>query len=154
MITLGTDGYITALAFKSWADSRLYDYSEYNELEIEAAIRVACVDYIDTTYQFKGEKLDKSQVMLLPTDEVAIADIETAAAQAVWQQLRGLLFTPEQASNDGEVLRKREKVGPIEEETEYREGSVRGYTYSTTKIDRLIAPYVIGNAGGLSILRG
>lgn len=154
MITLGTNGYITVDSFKQWANTRLYDYTSYNDLEVEAAIVIASTEFIDTTYQFKGEKLDKEQAMLLPTDEVAIADIENATAQAVWQQLRGLLFTPEQTTNEGEVLRKREKVGPIEEETEYREGSVRGYTYSTTKIDRLIAPYVIGNAGGLSILRG
>jgi len=154
MITLGENGYITVEQFKTWCNARLIEFFAYNDLQIEAAIVVASVDFIDTNYTFKGCKLDEAQSMSLPTDDVAIADIQNAVAQAVWQQLRGLLFTPELTSNEGEVLRKREKVGPIEEETEYREGSVRSYTYSTTKIDRLIAPHVIGNAGGLSILRG
>ena len=154
MITLGTNGYITVEAFKAWCNARLIEYFNYNDLQIEAAITVASVDFIDTNYTFKGRKLEDAQVMSLPTDCVAIADIENATATAVWAQLRGLLFVDESVQLQREVLSESSKLGDLSESVTYAEGTAREYTYNTRKIDTLMKPYVISGSGGLGLLRG
>lgn len=154
MITLGENGYITVEQFKTWCNARLIEFFAYNDLQIEAAIVVSSVDFIDTNYTFKGCKVDKDQPMSLPTDEVAIADIKNAVAQAVWAQLQGLLFVADDAQLQREVVSESSKLGDLSESTTYAEGTSREYTYNTRKIDQLIKPYVISGSGGLGLLRG
>lgn len=151
-LILGENAYIELADFKAWCDLRAYDYSGYTNAQIEAAIVVSSSDYIDVTYDFKGEPESSSQQMQLPTSEVAIADIEKGAAQAAWQQLTGLLFV-EQSTSSGEIKRERKKLDVMEVETEYQDSSAATYTYSTTTISRLLAPYLAGGGGGLPAYR-
>lgn len=107
MATVGTNSYISLTDFKSWADLRAYDYSAYTDDQINAAAVVSAVDFIDPNYEFKGTKLDSAQPMDLPTDEVAIDDIQNGAAQATWQQLTGILFVKQSSdSNAGQIKKK------------------------------------------------
>lgn len=155
-LTLGANAYISLADWKAWADERVYDYSSYTDSQIEGAIVVASVDFVDANYTFKGGPLDESQVMQLPTDDVAIDDIKKAMGQAVWQQLRGLLLIDaESISQQGQVTKKREKLDVLEEETEYQESSERTYSMPTGTIDRLLKPFVIaGGAGITGLYRG
>lgn len=153
-ITIGTNGYITAAEFRQWADARLYDHYGYNDLEVEAAIVRACLDFIEPNYTFIGEKVDKDQPMSLPTKDVEIAEVSSAVSQAVWQQLQGLLFVDGATVTGQEVLSESSKIGELSDSTTYAEGSRREYTYNTLQIDRLMKPYVIGSAGGIGLLRG
>jgi hypothetical protein len=150
-ITLGTNGYISLSDFKAWADMRGNDYSAYSDTQIEQAITVSGVDYLDTQYVFKGTALVEGQPMQLPTDLVAIADISKAAAQAAWQQLTGKLFAPiSTGSAGGAVTMVRKKLDVLETETRYSEGvSLGGFTYDTTLIKSLLKPFLSNSSGGL-----
>lgn len=151
-ITLGTNGYISVSDFKTWADQRGYDYLNFIDTEIEAAITVSNFDFIDQNYTFKGTADSETQPMQLPTDEVEIADIANGAAQAAWQQLNGLLFVTQTAEGAvGDVIMQRDKLDVLESETEYAENSARRFTHSTSLIDRLLAKFIIG--GGVQSLR-
>lgn len=54
----------------------------------------------------------------------------------------------------GAVKRTREKLGPIEEEIEYTEGSTSGVSRPTFPvIDGILAPLLVGGAGMVMLLR-
>lgn len=147
--------YATLAEFETWATARQINYYDYNSLQIEAALLIVSEDFIDPNYRFKGVKLDDSQEMQLPTDCVTASDITRAVCEAAWLQLQGLLFVAPSDQSKGQVVSERSKLGDLEEEIEYAEGSQRTYTQSTTKIDRLLSPFVIGGAGVIGgVLRG
>ena len=142
-IILGTNGYISVADFKSWADMRGNDYSAYSDAQIEQAITVSGVDYLDTQYTFKGAALVSGQPMQLPTDLVAIADISKAAAQAAWQQLSDELFVSVTANTNGTVKMQRDKLDVLETETEYSEGTAATFTHNTRLISALPKNFVL-----------
>lgn len=147
MIVIGESGYVTVEDFKLWADARGYDYSTKADAQIEQAITVSGVDYIDTRYTFKGTRLDASQPMQLPTSEVAIADIEKAACQAVWQQLNGALFVdPTTHTGSGDVLMERKKLDVLETEVQYAEGTKPRLAMNAALLDSMLRPFVVGGA--------
>lgn len=147
--------YATLTDFENWANARLIEYFEYNSLQIEAALLVVSEDFIDPNYKFKGKQLDENQAMQLPTDQVVTADITNAVCQAAWLQLQGALFVSDASAIEREVTSESSKLGDLSKSVVYREGSKRTYTESTTKIDRLLSPFVIGGAGGIGgVLRG
>lgn len=147
-VTVGTNSYLTLADFKAWADLRLNDYSAFTDPQIEAALVVSSLDFIDPNYNFKGDKLDDAQAMDLPTDEVAIDDIANGAAQAAWQQLNGELFISPTANSSGSITMQRKKLDVLETEVEYSENSAAFYKHDTTQIDKLLKPYVTSGAGG------
>jgi len=153
-ITLGENAYTTVQAFKDWATLRLLDFYSYNDLEIESAIVTTSVDYIDANYQFIGHPVETDQLMKLPTNDVAISDIANGVHQAVWMQLRGVLFTPDSNETTGEVVSESKQIGELSKSVTYSEGSSKSYTFNTTKIDRLLSPFTISGSGGLGLLRG
>jgi len=55
MATIGTDSYLELAAFKDWCASRGYDLANYTDPQIEASFVVSAVDYLDPTFEFKGE---------------------------------------------------------------------------------------------------
>ena len=125
-IILGTNGYISVADFKSWADMRGNDYSAYSDAQIEQAITVSGVDYLDTQY-----------------DLVAIVDISKAAAQAAWQQLTSALFVGVTANSSGIVKMQRDKLDALETETEYTEGTAATFTHDTRLISALLKNFVV-----------
>lgn len=152
-ITLGTNGYIDVATFKTSADLRGFDYSAYTDTQIEQAIVVSNLDYIEDNYTFKGSKVDEAQAMQLPTDEVAIADIEKGAYLAVKQQLEGKLYVDPAASAKGSIKMEREKLADLETETEYQNGTTPTTTFSTSQICKALQPYTIsGGTGWVNVL--
>ena len=147
MITLGENAYITLANFKAWCDLRNYNYSCKSDADISAAIVRASLDYIDSNYTFKGDRLDSAQAMQLPTNEVTIANIQNGAAQASWQALNSELFIDVTAQSKGYVTKEREKLDTLETETEYEESTAASYTHSTAQIDRFLSPYTISGYG-------
>ena len=91
--------------------------------------------------------------MELPTDLVAIADIELGAYQAALQAANGELFIAPTANSAGQVTKLRKKLDVLETETEYNENSASYYTHDTTQIDRFMRPYVISGGGDMGKLR-
>lgn len=154
MATVGTNSYISVPDFKAWADLRDYEYFDYTDSQIEAATVVTAVDFLDPNYIFKGTKIDDAQAMKLPTDEVTIDDIQNAAAQAVWQELKGFLFVPmETQSINGQIASEDKKLGPLSKSVSYIEGTARTTEYSTSIIENLLRPYLTTASSGFNSLR-
>ena len=156
-VTVGTNSYLTVAEFKAQADSLARDYSGYADAQIEAALIESSLYYIDVTYTFKGTKVSDTQPMSLPTDEVAIADISKGAFQAAWQSLTGTLFINPSEAGKSNVIKERKKLGTLETETVYSEGSTTGYIYDTTRIELLLKPYLDAStimSGGFMVSKG
>lgn len=151
-LTVGINTYLTLAEFKAWADLRSKDYGAYSDSLIESALVISSLDYIDLNYTFLGIKLDYSQPMSLPTDQVSISDISSGAAQAAWQALTDELFISNVAQSNGQVTKQRDKLDVLETETEYAEGTASSYTHNTTQIDLALKPY-LANAGGMGRIR-
>lgn len=111
-------------------------------MQIEQAIVVSNLDYIEDNYKFKGCKLDESQPMQLPTDQVAIADIEKGAYLAAAQELEGKLYVDPAANAGGRVKMVREKFDVFEDETEYFNGSTPTKTLDTSRIRDALSEYL------------
>ena len=153
-IVVGENSYLTLAEFKAWADLRAKDYSAFTDPQIEAALVVSSVDFIDPNCTFKGDRVDDAQAMDLPTDEVAIADIANGASQAAWQQLNGELFINPTANSAGEVKMQREKLDLLETETEYKDKSAAYYTHDTTQIYNLLKPFLAVTGAGFRVVKG
>lgn len=153
-IIVGTNSYLTASEFQAWADLRNKSLADYTQEQIDAALVVSAVDFIDPNFNFKGVKLDSSQAMKLPTTLVAINDIYNGAAQAAFQQLTGALFIDPTQNSAGQITSSRKKLSSLETETSYAEFSAASYTHDTTQIDNLLDPYVTsGTSGNMGKLR-
>ena len=147
-LTVGTNTYLTVADFTAWATLRGLDLSPFSNEQIEAALVVSSSDFIDVNYKFKGQVLDATQPMALPTTLVAINDIYKGAAQSAWQALNDQLFVSPSANSAGQVISQRDKLDVLETETEYAENSATFYTHDTTQITRLLSKYTVGNVGG------
>ena len=153
-VTVGTNSYLTIAEFKVQADALARDYSDYTDAQIEAALIESSLFYIDPTYRFKGNKIDESQAMDLPTTLVSIADISKGAFQAAWQALTGYLFVDQSVNANGEVIKERSRLATLEDEVEYRAGTRPTTTYDTSRITMLLKPYLAYQGAGFQIQKG
>ena len=154
MPTVGENSYISLVDFQAWALLFGHDTSEYSDAQIEGATVRTALNFIDPTYTFKGTKIDDAQPMDLPTNLVAIIDINNAAAQCVWQELKGFLFVAmDSQSANGDVASESKAVGSLNKATSYVEGTANSTTYSTTIIDKLFRPFLDVSAIGFNSLR-
>lgn len=135
--------YITATAYKAWADARGYTYG--TDAEIDAAAMLA-TDFIDAKYTFKGTPQQDDQQ--LPTDEVAIADIENAAAQATYLQLLGRLTVDPSTLTTAQVVGESRSVGPLSTSKSYADRATYTTTYPTTSVDKLLKGFVVSQGLG------
>jgi len=119
------NGYITNAFFKSYFADRGVD-NEWSDAEIDAAIVVAS-DWADNRATYAGRVLEVTQTTVLPRYGAWYTGIplnfKKAIAELALRQLRKR--DAEQSLSDDPVIdnvaSKREKVGPIEEETVYRQ---------------------------------
>jgi hypothetical protein len=127
----GATSYMTVLEFKTYHDDRGNDYSSYTTTKIEAALVVAS-DHLDTRFEYVGEPLSgQSQATEWPRlDAIDNRDrtifgiptvVKEATAEYALRHLAGTTLDPDPTQDAyGQTVKlKREKVGPIEEETEY-----------------------------------
>lgn len=112
-----------AFADDYFADRNVTLWSSYSQLEKEAAI-IAATDYVDARWGslFKGQVIFLDQALLFPRS--AFDGIPTLLKKAVAEYaLRAasapLAPDPEQDPSGYQVSRKMEKVGPIEERTDF-----------------------------------
>ena len=151
-ITIGTNSYLTLADFNEWAALRGKDLTSYTSEQIEAALVVSALDFIDVNYTFKGGQLSTPQAMALPTDKVAINDIYSGASQAAWQALSGELFINPTANSSGQVISQRDKLDVLETETEYQASTASSYTHNTTQISKLLKPYTSASSADMGKL--
>lgn len=148
-ITVGTDAYISLADYKDWADARGYTYGADDV--VEAAIVIA-TDFMDATYTFRGASLSGSQPLQLPTDKVAIVDIEKAIAQAVYLQLLGRLTVDPSTLTTAAITGESKQVGSLATSTSYAERATYTTTYPTTSVDKLLRG-LVANGGLGSVVR-
>lgn len=159
-LVANANGYISVAYFKTYFADRNIDVSDFDDDQIAGAI-VAASDYIDLK-TFRGEILEDAQTTAFPryrlTDSrgVLIEGIPTNLKKATAEYARqacingGELIPALEASATGQlVTAKREKVGPIEEETTYSATASNFRAYPMA--DRLLAPYM--NGGFLTVYR-
>ena len=153
MATVGVNSYISVEDFKLWAADFGYELYEWLDGDISAASVRSAVNFIDPNYDFKGTKSVDTQPMKLPTNEVAIADIKNAAAQAVWQDLNGFLFVDmKEQSSKGKVVKESKELAGMKKSVEYSDEAAKVGEYDTSVIDKLIRPY-LSNSSAFSSLR-
>ena len=144
---------ISVAEFKAFAADRGQDVSDYTDPNIEAAIVIASVNYIDTFYTFKGTALEADQAMQLPTDEVTINNkVKLACYESALLHLLGRLFVdPTLFTQTGPVVSESDSVGSLSTSRTYADGYERTNTYPTVIVDRLLQPYTI--SGGLGVVK-
>lgn len=143
-ITVGTNAYVTYAEYLAWAALRGYTVTA-TQAEVEAAIVIASLDYIDAQHNFKGELEDEDQAMKLPTDEVSIANIKPAANAATKMQLEGLLMVDTSTiSTSGAVESESKSVGSLSKSVSYKSGSAQTYKRIAPLVDSLLRPYLLG----------
>ena len=153
-IVVGVNSYIGLAEFKFWAQLRNFDLTQYEDIEINAGIIVASLDFLEPNYKFIGDVLDVDQALKLPTDEVSFLHVENAVAYTVLQYLQGNLFVDLDSLSNQEVLEEVDKLGPLQTTIKFRSGSETSYKKSTQKIDRLLNAFTKTNNFGLGIKRG
>jgi hypothetical protein len=143
-----------------WAD-RDVDYSTTPVEEIEALL-ISSTSYTDNRYKYAGYKLNgRDQTTEFPRGELYDCSGETPVlVEGVPREIKEAVneyahIQKEQGSLqangsiDGNIKRKKEKVGPIEEETEYQppgqSGALVAYPQADNKIpDCFKSPLSVG----------
>lgn len=87
---------------------------------------VRATDYLNNRFKFKGCKFREEQALEFPRNDTA--DMPVKMKQAVAEYALRALTTvlapdPTVDATGGKVLMKREKVGPVEEETQYSDST-------------------------------
>ena len=147
------NGYISVAYFKSYFADRNIEIDDFDDTQIEGAI-VSATDYIDTRWgDFKGTLLDDTQTTKFPRGylygpygkliEGLPVNLKKATAEYARQYLLGGSLLP--VLGEAQVTMKREKVGPIEEETQYATATSYGYFKPYAMADSLLAGYLQGN---------
>lgn len=126
--------YGTISGFKAYLDARGVSYAGKTDDQITQAL-VRASSYIDGAYRaaFPGYKTGRRTQVLewprtnatdgagnsLPSDEVPV-EIETATYEGGIRELASPgSLAPDVAAGGGGIKRHREKIGPLDEETEY-----------------------------------
>jgi hypothetical protein len=156
------NSYISVAEFKAYHDARGIEYDTFTDDQIEYAI-IKAMDYIHLRWgsKFKGrikdaaQQLDFPRVRLYDSNGRLVDNIPGKLKDATSEySMRALTeeLIPDPAFNTAglSLKRTREKIGPIEEETEYNPGSVAIYR-KFTKADLLLAEFINSASG---VIRG
>lgn len=156
------NAYVSVAEFKAYWDDRGFDYSTFDDTDIEVAI-VKATDYIELTNFgiFKGYILEEDQPLQWPRSGVYVNYQEADplpkqlkyatfeyAKRALTSTDNDLQPDPVDRDETGQLVEKKfEKIGPIETDTTYIVGSgssVRSYPAA----DRWLLPLLRWSGGG------
>lgn len=147
-ITIGTNAYITAAEYTSYAAERGITVTSAT---LDADI-IKSADFIDTYYNFKGDPVSDTQAMKLPTDQVSIADIAKAALKAVEMQQAGLLTLDLAAVAGGVVASESKSLDGVgSKSVTYEAGTRSTFKVRTPQLDMLLRPFLAFTSG---LIRG
>ena len=130
----GANSYVTSTEFKEYHKDRGNSVSAYSTSQIQAAI-VRATDYLDLRFAYIGERSQSPQDTEWPRtnafdiEEDLVNGVPTEVKEATYEYaLISLSATinpiPLRDDTGQTVTRKKERVGPIEEDTRYTEGPV------------------------------
>lgn len=160
-IVENANSYISLVEFKAYHDARGNTYSDDDTILEQSIIKA--MDYISQRWgrRFKGsiedttQELDFPRIRLYDRNGLLVAGIPSNLKKATSEyalRASSAALMPDPLTNELglSVKRTREKIGPIEEETEYNPGTaviLKAYP----KADKFLVDYV---AGGSGVIRG
>jgi hypothetical protein len=144
----GANAYATYAEFTAWHDERGIDYSSFDQTGIEQAI-IRATDFLDQRYPYLGKLYVETQTTAWPRSGVyspggtLLAGLPLALKRATFElafrALSGPLWRDAPTDESGRIIsRKKEKVGPLEEETEYADGGSAAPAPSFPAVERLL----------------
>ncbi|MCO4316337.1 hypothetical protein M8997_004010 [Phyllobacterium sp. 21LDTY02-6] len=129
------DSYADVAAFKTYAGNMGYDIADKTDPEIEQALRRG-TRWIDATYgaRFVGSPTDSAQALEWPRtgakwrgselpDDVIPSQVKNATSEAAWRELTAPGSLSPDYNGADQIKRERKKVGELEKEIEYADGS-------------------------------
>jgi hypothetical protein len=160
---VGANSYVSVAEFSDYWTDRGFDYTIYATGAIQRAL-IKATDYIDleNKYCFKGYILEEDQPLAFPRDGLyvgcrLIEGIPEELKRATFEYAKRVLESdsgdlqpdPDDRDETGAVIVKKfEKVGPIETETEYLPGTgseVKSYPSA----DKWLIPFIRGTSGSI-----
>lgn len=156
-----SNSYSSLAAFKAYWDERGFAYSPtYSDPQIQFAL-VAATDFMEAQYfeRWIGYRASSAQALAWPRicayNDVGVYESGVPAkvvqacinyARAELEVPGALRADPEQDPTGRDVYRRREKVGPIEEDATYSEGPVESFA-AYTIADNLLVCYLVSQGG-------
>lgn len=157
------NSYASVEEFSEYWTDRGFDYTVYTTGAIQRAL-IKATDYIDleNKYCFKGYILEEDQPLAFPRDGlyvqcVLIEGIPAELKRATFEYAKRVLESdsgdlqpdPDDRDETGAVIVKKfEKIGPIETETEYLPGTgseVKSYPSA----DKYLTAFLRGTSGSI-----
>jgi hypothetical protein len=160
------NSYVSVEEFVSYWTDRGFDYTVYTTGAVQRAL-IKATDYIDleNKYYFKGYILEEDQPLAFPRQYLyvecrLIEGIPEELKRATFEYAKRVLTGADDGNGelqpDGEdrdetgaiIVKKFEKIGPIETETEYLAGTgseVRSYPSA----DKWLLPFLKGTCGSI-----
>lgn len=157
------NSYVSVEEFAAYWTDRGFDYTVFATGAIQRAL-IKATDYIDleNKYYFKGYILEEDQPLAFPRDQLyvgckLIEGIPDELKRATFEYAKRVLESDTgELQPDGEdrdetgavIVKKFEKIGPIETETEYLAGTgseVRSYPSA----DKWLLPFLRGTSGSI-----
>ena len=149
------NAYISVAEFEAYWDDRGFVHSSYNSAAKQTAI-IKATDYIENRYRtrFKGSReFNETQNLSFPRVRLYDEDgnlvsglpkrLKYATAEYAKRALIAELAPDPTVDDTGQrVVRKREKVGPIEEETQYVEAGAINIFKPYPAADLLLQEYI------------
>lgn len=147
----GAVSYASVAELRDYASYR-YDVTTKADSELEAALVVASVDWVDGQHTFSGYPLTETQGLDFPIAGVGLpANIKNAAMKAALLQLQGLLMVDlASISSNGTVESESKSVGPLSKSVTYKSSSSQIYSrILPSDLTRLLTPYLYQSGGQL-----
>lgn len=142
-LSVGSNTYATLAEYKAWATLRGY-VTTATDAQIESALIISSIDFIDAMHTFKGVVVSEDQLMKLPTDEVTIADIVPAAMAAAKMHLEGLLFVDlSLISHTGTIESETKSIGSLSKSITYSANTSQSSRRLTPVINALLRPFLL-----------
>jgi hypothetical protein len=152
-----SDSYITLAEWASYAADQGWTLTGTDD-QREAYLRRAALA-VDTSYTFLGNERYSTQKRAWPRVIIPLVKGWPVSSDTIPQEVKDaqaeLAFlimggADPLATFEGVIESERSKVGPIERDRTYLGGKARS---RYTAVDRILAPYVIGGAGSLQVVR-
>lgn len=162
-IVENANSYISIAEFEEYHNARGNDYSSADTDQLKEQAIINAMDYIHLRWgsKFKGrvedfsQELDFPRIRLYDRNGVLVEGIpkklKNATAEYALRAITGSLMPDLATSTTGQTVRRvREKIGPIEEETEYAGSMSINRPYPIA--DALLSEYVNSSSG--VVIRG
>lgn len=158
----GANAYISAAEFDAYWTDRGFDTSALSTAQKQVAI-IKATDYIENRYRtrFKGSRefelqaLSFPRVRLYDEDGRKVEGLPTKLKQATAEYAKRALTAelapdPTTDARGQKVTRFKEKIGPLEEETQYSEAGSASSFKPYPAADKLLQEYVTASGGRLT----